>query len=463
VDGGREGLLHEGPLPGREPVRLRGPCGRQGRELAPGAGGGQGAGLGQQQFAGGRAGPRHRDVHRDHRVGLRPPRRRAELRAVPLEHRGAAAGALAEERRAAEHYGESRPGRGLHPGAGRQDEDRCGGVVAGPDGHRGRAGEVREQLGQVVPEAVRGLLAGAQRVPDRGGKAEGAAHAEVDPAGVQGLEGGGLLGDHEGLVVGEHDPAGADPEAAGPGGQGGHQHRRRGPGDPGHRVVLGHPEPVVAQLLRALGPLQDAGEVLGLRGAVPGVGAVEEGERDVGEGHGAHNPGGAGSIPGRCRRPVRPGADHGAVREPEGAAVPGAGDAAAVDRPLLERAAQGEGPAGTAPAPEPGGERGRVERQGHAVGGCVHQADAPVGALGVGPVVEPGRRRGDGGGQPRGHEHVGGAGRAGAAGQVLHRGHGPRAGRDKDVLVCEDRWRREPFSRRGRGPPRRRPSRAWRT
>ena len=211
------------------------------------------------------------------------------------------------------------------------------------------------------------------------------------------------------------------------------------------RPLLERAAQVAADAVEGLDPVPVADEqhrdAAGRHPSVLAGGELGVGE-DVGPPPWASPPGGA--------------VDVDAPREDEVAAqVAPARDAAVAD--------QGEGPAGAAPAPEPGGERGRVERQGHAVGGCVHQADAPVGALGVGPVVEPGRRRGDGGGQPRGHEHVGGAGRAGAAGQVLHRGHGPRAGRDKDVLVCEDRWRREPFSRRGRGPPRRRPSRALRT
>src|SRR5256885_3081211 len=76
-----------------------------------------------------------------------------------------------------------------------------------------------------------------------------AAEAEVDTTGMERLERAELLGDHDGRVVREHNPAGADPDR-----RGARRHvcdydGGRGARDPDSVVVLGKPEPSVAETL----------------------------------------------------------------------------------------------------------------------------------------------------------------------------------------------------------------------
>lgn len=72
-----------------------------------------------------------------------------------------------------------------------------------------------------------------------------------------------ILGHLIGAVVLEHDAAGADADPAGVGEQIGAQHFRRGAGELRSVVVLGDPEPPVAEPLGKLGqrdgPLQRLG------------------------------------------------------------------------------------------------------------------------------------------------------------------------------------------------------------
>ncbi len=107
-----------------------------------------------------------------------------------------------------------------------------------------------------------GEVLGAERVggaPQGGGGhrvgAGGATDAEIDPPRVERLEHPELLGDDQRRVVGEHDPAGADPDLLGRVGERHHQHRRRGAGDAGHVVMLGDPVAAVAEPLDVLGEL----------------------------------------------------------------------------------------------------------------------------------------------------------------------------------------------------------------
>ena len=89
---------------------------------------------------------------------------------------------------------------------------------------------------RVAPQRHPGPLVGPRR----------AAEPEVDPARVQRRQRPELLGDHQRRVVGQHDPAGAEPDRLGVGGDVGDQHRRRRGGDRRDVVVLGVPDPPVA-------------------------------------------------------------------------------------------------------------------------------------------------------------------------------------------------------------------------
>ncbi|MDT4857064.1 hypothetical protein FQZ97_914760 [compost metagenome] len=82
--------------------------------------------------------------------------------------------------------------------------------------------------------------------------ARGAAQAQIDAPRIQGGEGAELLGDHQGRVIGQHHPTGAETNARGPRSQVAQQHRGRRTGDAVHVVVLGHPETGEAQALRLL-------------------------------------------------------------------------------------------------------------------------------------------------------------------------------------------------------------------
>nr|WP_251073708.1 hypothetical protein [Streptomyces sp. ISL-111] len=87
---------------------------------------------------------------------------------------------------------------------------------------------------EVVAEEVRqlsdllGEVLGVARAAARGGGrgvvgARGAAQAQVDAAGGEGVEHAELFGDDQRRVVGQHDPARAEPQSAGLRGEPGHR------------------------------------------------------------------------------------------------------------------------------------------------------------------------------------------------------------------------------------------------
>ncbi|VXB99011.1 hypothetical protein CITRIK5_70434 [Citricoccus sp. K5] len=174
---------------------------------------------------------------------------------------------------------------------GRQDEHRGDGMILRACGERPGAAEEPQQFGEVLWELLRGLLVPAQRRPDGRGEAHGTAQTQIDASRVQGLERGGLLCHDQGLVVRQHDPAGAHPDPIRGPGDGGHEQCRGGAGNAGHAVVLGHPESGVSQLLRPSGPGDDLLQHLGLGEPLDRVGAVEEGQGQAGvaRGHVRHN------------------------------------------------------------------------------------------------------------------------------------------------------------------------------
>ena len=95
----------------------------------------------------------------------------------------------------------------------------------------------------------------------------------------------GLFGDDQRRVVGQHDAARADPDPPRDRGQVRDEHRRAGARHRRHVVVLGHPDPAVAQ---PVGGLRDGhGGRQGLGGGLPGAdrGQLEDGQGQRGLGH----------------------------------------------------------------------------------------------------------------------------------------------------------------------------------
>ena len=183
--------------------------------------------------------------------------------------------------------------RGGEAGAeqrGAEDVQRYVGALAGggvDPGDPGLSGEVALQFQHVLGEPVggggvaaqcpHGLLVAAGRPPQ----------SQVDASGVEGLQGAVLLGDGQRRVVGQHDTAGPQADAAGVRGDVGDEHTRRRRGDGGHVVVLGVPDPPVSPLLGVLGQ-GDAGlQTVACRFPRADVREVENGERDC---HGGAGP-----------------------------------------------------------------------------------------------------------------------------------------------------------------------------
>ena len=92
-----------------------------------------------------------------------------------------------------------------------------------------------------------------------------AADAEVDAAGVRGLQQRELLGDGQRRVVGQHHPARAQPELRRLRGQMRDQHRRAGGRHRGHVVVLGQPVAGVAEPVGGLRELRRRRQRIGRR------------------------------------------------------------------------------------------------------------------------------------------------------------------------------------------------------
>jgi hypothetical protein len=92
-----------------------------------------------------------------------------------------------------------------------------------------------------------------------------AAEAEIDPPGIERLERAELLGDHERRVVGQHDPAGADPDRRVPAAMWAITTAVAALAIPICVVMLGEPEAVVAPALDVRARSSE------LRSASPGV------------------------------------------------------------------------------------------------------------------------------------------------------------------------------------------------
>ncbi len=111
---------------------------------------------------------------------------------------------------------------------------------------------------QMAPQRLCRRLIGARRAPE----------SEIDPPGKQARKRAELLCDDEWRVVGQHDPAGPDPDGARRAGDIGDDDRRRGTGDARHVVVLGQPVTLIAERLgmdgELAGPRQRRAGILAL-------------------------------------------------------------------------------------------------------------------------------------------------------------------------------------------------------
>jgi hypothetical protein len=154
-------------------------------------------------------------------------------------------------------------------------------------------GEAVDIPGQIAAKRLGGRLVGA------GGPAE----AEIDPAGKKRFERAELLGDDQRSMVGKHDAARADADGRGPGADIGQGHRGGGAGDARHRMMLGHPEPLIAPAFAVTGQIERVAERPAGIAALDDRGQVEDGERDHGEGdgYGSHS-----RHPRESGEPVRP-------------------------------------------------------------------------------------------------------------------------------------------------------------
>src|SRR5215813_12876467 len=122
-----------------------------------------------------------------------------------------------------------------------------------------------------------GKLLGSTRSVRRKANAAawGAPRAEIDAPGEQRLQRAKLLGYLQRRVVRQHDAPSADPDARGARPHVADEYGGGGAADPGHVVMLGQPEPPVAQLLRVLRQLQRVPEGLRRRAALKDGSEIE--------------------------------------------------------------------------------------------------------------------------------------------------------------------------------------------
>jgi hypothetical protein len=137
-------------------------------------------------------------------------------------------------------------------------------------------GQELHHLEHVVGEVV-GIDVQCAPQGERSGlvRARGAPQAEIDAPGEQRLQRAKLLGHLQRRVVRQHDAPGADPDARGARPHVADEHGGGRAADPGHVVMLGQPEPPVAQLLRVLRQLQRVPEGLRRRAALKDGSEIE--------------------------------------------------------------------------------------------------------------------------------------------------------------------------------------------
>ncbi len=228
--------------------------------------------------------------HRQDRVGLRAEPRRPEP--VPVvQHRrlrGHPGEVLGEAEAAADLAGEAGAVIGGAEQEDRRQRHARGARLDPRERVTFREAAVPEQqflqaVEEVVPAALPRGLAAAQRPRGEAVRARRPAEAEIDAAREQGLQHPEALGHHQRRVVRQHDPARADPEVAGRGGDLADHDLGGRARHVGQGVVLGEPVAPVAEAVDVAGERQ--GVVQGPRRGGLGAdeGEVEDGERGHGQ------------------------------------------------------------------------------------------------------------------------------------------------------------------------------------
>ncbi len=118
-------------------------------------------------------------------------------------------------------------------------------------------------------------------------RARRAAEPEIDAARRQRVEHAEHLGHFERRIVRQHDAGAADPDALRSGGDRGDHDLRRGADDGRMVVMLGDPEPVVAQRLAVPGQRYGIADRLIVRAAGDGDRLIENGKTHYGDKWGA--------------------------------------------------------------------------------------------------------------------------------------------------------------------------------
>ena len=137
-----------------------------------------------------------------------------------------------------------------------QDVEGDMGTLSGDRFHAGDPAliaEVALQLEHVLGKGVRGAGIAAERAHRDLVRARGPAQAEVDPPRVHRGQGAELFGNGQGRVIGQHDATRPQPDRPRLCSDVGDQHARRRRGDACDVVVLGVPDPLVAEVFRTLG------------------------------------------------------------------------------------------------------------------------------------------------------------------------------------------------------------------
>ena len=220
------------------------------------------------------------DRRRHHHAGLVQHPGLPEVRAVEIERLVDQGGGEVE----GEAEREPEHPRQLGAEGRRAEQPHLGQVATA--GHRCRTGrravvvhQVSDELDDVLGEPLGTYV---RPTPQCTGRvrigARGAPEAEVDPAGVQSLERGELLGHDQWCVIGEHDATCADPQRGGGVGQVPDEHGGCGTGHRGHPVVFGHPHAVVAEGLDHPGQPGGVGQGVRRRRALGHGGEVQHGE-----------------------------------------------------------------------------------------------------------------------------------------------------------------------------------------
>ncbi len=117
--------------------------------------------------------------------------------------------------------------------------------------------EEGEQLGNLIGKIVEhlGVAVALEGESFHGTAAGSAADAEIDSAGIEGVEGAEDLRHLERGVVRQHDAAGADADSPGLRADASEHDLRRGAGQRVHGVVFGHPEAAITEGVNVAGKL----------------------------------------------------------------------------------------------------------------------------------------------------------------------------------------------------------------